>query len=48
VILTLVVCALTASAAIFIIMSMYSPFSGILTISPAAVRDALNQMATDQ
>jgi len=48
VILTLVICALAASAAIFIIMSMYSPFSGVLRISPVAVRDALSQMATDQ
>jgi hypothetical protein len=44
VMVTLIVCALAVSAAIFIIMSMYSPFSGILTISPAAVRDALAQM----
>lgn len=44
---TLVVCALAVSAAIFIIMEMYSPFSGVLKISPAAVRDALKQMAVD-
>jgi hypothetical protein len=47
VIITLLVCAIAASAAIFIIMSMYSPFSGVLKISPAAVRDALSQMAID-
>jgi hypothetical protein len=47
VIMTLLVCAIAASAAIFIIMSMYSPFSGVLKISPAAVRDALSQMAID-
>jgi hypothetical protein len=45
VILTLIVCALAVSAAILIIMSMYLPFSGILKISPVAVRDALSQMA---
>jgi hypothetical protein len=48
VIVTLIVCALAVSAAIFIIMEMYSPFSGILKISPAAVRDALSQMAIDR
>jgi hypothetical protein len=45
VILTLIVCALAVSAAVFIIMSMYLPFGGILKISPVAVRDALSQMA---
>jgi uncharacterized membrane protein len=45
---TLVVCALAVSAAIFIINEMYSPFSGTIKISPAAVRDALSQMATGQ
>jgi hypothetical protein len=48
VIATLIVCALAVSAAIFIIMEMYAPFSGILKISPAAVRDALSQMATNR
>jgi hypothetical protein len=48
VILTLIVCALAVSAAVFIIMSMYLPFSGILKISPVAVRDALSQMAVDR
>lgn len=42
---TLFVCAMAVSAAIFIITSMYSPFSGVLKISPAAVRDAAHQMA---
>jgi hypothetical protein len=46
VIVTLIVCAMAVSAAIFIILSMYAPFSGVLRISPAAVRDAVNQMAT--
>jgi len=41
---TLIVCAIAVSAAIFIIMEMYSPFSGVLRISPVAVRDALQQM----
>jgi Protein of unknown function (DUF4239) len=45
VIATLIICALAASGAIFIILEMYSPFSGLLRISPAAVRDALDQMA---
>jgi hypothetical protein len=48
VILTLIVCALSVSAAILIIMSMYLPFSGILKISPVAVRDALSQMTKVQ
>jgi hypothetical protein len=45
VIATLIICAMAVSGAIFIIMEMYSPFSGVLRISSAAVRDALNQMA---
>jgi hypothetical protein len=44
VIVTLIVCAMAVSAAIFIITSMYSPFTGVLKISPAAVRDAVHQM----
>jgi hypothetical protein len=44
VIITLIICALAASAAIFIIMSMYSPFSGVLKISPVAVREAMRQI----
>lgn len=44
VLMTLVVCALAVSGAIFVIMEMYSPFSGILRISPVPVQDALNQM----
>jgi hypothetical protein len=44
VLMTLVVCAFAVSAAIFMIMDMYSPFSGILRISPVAIRDALDQM----
>lgn len=45
---TLVICAMAVSAAIFIIMEMYSPFSGMLKISPVAVRDALSQMSADR
>ena len=48
VMITLVVCALAVSAAIFIIMQLYSPFSGILKISPVAIRDALKQMALER
>jgi hypothetical protein len=47
VIAVLMVCATAASAAIFIIMEMYSPFSGTMRISPAAIYDALNQMASN-
>ena len=46
VILTLIVCAMAVSSAIFVILSMNSPFKGILRISPAAVRAVLDQMAT--
>ncbi len=46
VMVTLIICALAVSAAMFIIVSMYSPFSGILKISPVAVRDALDHMGT--
>jgi hypothetical protein len=42
--IALVVCALAVSAAIFIIMELYTPFSGVLRISPAPIRDALNQI----
>jgi hypothetical protein len=47
VMVTLIVCAIAVSAAIFIIMEMYSPFRGILRISPVAVRDAMSQMGAD-
>lgn len=45
VIATLIICALSVSGAIFIIMEMYSPFSGVLRVSSAAVRDAMEQLA---
>ena len=44
IIATLVVCALAVSGAIFIIMAMYEPFSGIMRISPAPIHDALDRM----
>jgi hypothetical protein len=44
VIMTLAICALSVSAAIFIIMEMYTPFSGVLTISSTPIRDTLNQI----
>lgn len=47
VMLTLIVCAMAASAAIFIIVEMYSPFKGLLEISPVAIREALNQMGKE-
>jgi hypothetical protein len=47
VMVTMIVCALAASGAIFIIVAMYSPFNGILEISPVAVRDALTQLGKE-
>jgi hypothetical protein len=41
---TLFVSAMAVSAAIFIIMEMYSPFSGVLRISSAPIQEALSQM----
>lgn len=41
---TLAVSALAVSAALFIIMEMYTPFSGVLRISPAPILDALSVM----
>ncbi len=41
---TLAVSALAVSAAIFLILEMYTPFSGVLRISPAPILEALNQM----
>jgi len=45
VVLILLICAMAVSSAIFVILSMNSPFRGILKISPAAVRDVLDEMA---
>jgi hypothetical protein len=44
VIVTLAICALAVSAAIFIIMEMYTPFSGVMKISSAPIREALSQL----
>jgi hypothetical protein len=44
VIITLLIGALAVSGAILIIMEMYSPFSGILRISSAPMRDALSRL----
>jgi len=44
VIVTLAICALSVSAAIFLIMEMYTPFSGVMRISSAPVREALSQI----
>ena len=44
VILALVICALSVSGALFVTMEMYTPFSGVLRISPAPIRDALSQI----
>jgi hypothetical protein len=41
---TLIVCAMAVSAAIFIIMALYSPFSGVMKISPLPIRDAMTRM----
>ncbi len=44
VIVTLLISALAVSGAILIILEMYTPFSGILRISSAPIRDALSQI----
>ena len=44
VIVTLLVSAFAVSSAILIILEMYTPFSGILRISSAPIRDALSQI----
>jgi hypothetical protein len=38
---TLCLCALSVSAAIFLVLEMYSPFSGVVQISNAPLRSAL-------
>jgi hypothetical protein len=42
---TLIACALAVSGAIFIIMAMYAPFSGVMRISSSPIRNALSLMA---
>jgi Protein of unknown function (DUF4239) len=41
VVATLCLCALSVSAAIFLVLEMYSPFSGVIQISSAPLRSAL-------
>jgi hypothetical protein len=41
---TLVVCALAVSGAVFIILAMYTPFSGVMKISSSPIRDAMSLM----
>jgi hypothetical protein len=41
---TMVACALAVSGAVFIIMAMYTPFSGVMRISSSPLRDALSLM----
>lgn len=44
VLVTLLICAIAVSAAVFIIMAMYTPFSGVMKISSLPLRDALIRM----
>jgi hypothetical protein len=44
VIATMLIGALAVSAAILIIMEMYSPFNGILRISSDPIREAIHQL----
>jgi Protein of unknown function (DUF4239) len=44
VIVALVISAIAVSAAIFIMLEMYTPFTGVLRISPQPVIEALKQM----
>jgi hypothetical protein len=44
IVVTLVACALAVSCAVFIIMAMYTPFSGVMRISSFPIREALNLM----
>jgi hypothetical protein len=44
VIVTLFLCALAVSGAIFLILEMYRPFQGLIHISSAPLRSALSQM----
>ena len=41
---TLFVCALSVSGAVFLILEMYSPFQGMMQISSAPLRNALAQL----
>jgi hypothetical protein len=44
VVATLAVCAISVSAAIFLILEMYTPFGGLLPISDAPLRSALEHL----
>jgi len=41
VVVTLFLCALSVSGAIFLILELYSPFAGLMQISDAPLRNAL-------
>jgi hypothetical protein len=45
VIVTLFLCAIAVSGAIFLILEMYNPFGGLIHISSAPIRNVLAQMA---
>ena len=42
--ITLLVCALAVSSAVFLFMALDQPYGGIIQISSAPVRDALGQL----
>jgi hypothetical protein len=44
VVATLFVCALSVSGAIFLILEMYSPFSGVIRVSSDPLRTALSHL----
>jgi hypothetical protein len=44
VITTLLLCAVAVSGAIFLILEMYEPYTGLIHISSAPVRSALEQL----
>jgi membrane-bound ClpP family serine protease len=41
---SLLVSALSVSAAIFLILELYTPYSGVIQVSSAPLRDALTQL----
>jgi hypothetical protein len=43
-VVTLVLCAMCVSAAIFLIEEMYQPFIGIIHVSSVPMRDAYEQL----
>jgi len=45
VIVTLFLCAIAVSGAIFLILEMYNPFGGLIHISSTPIRNVLAQMA---